>query len=68
LNSSQTVLKYLKDTKVNISSILIMARNIADSIDLYMFKATNHVPTKYSDNQNVMNLDPLSWIKAQLLY
>jgi len=78
-NSCQTALKYLKDTKANISKILIMARdfnirdsswdssfphhsiycdflnNIADSMDLCMFKATNHVPTRYLDNQNNSN-------------
>ena len=74
INSSQTALKYLKDTEANISNILIMARNfnikdsswdlsflyhsipcdlynnIADYMDLCMSKATNYVPTRYSDN------------------
>ena len=80
INSSQTALKYLKDTEANISNILIMARNfnikdsswdlsflyhsipcdlynnIADYMDLCMSKVTNCVFTKYSDNQNDLNL------------
>jgi len=71
LNLFQAALKYLKDTEVNISNILIIAgdfnirdsswdpsfphhsiycdllNDIADSMDLFMSKATNCVPTRY---------------------
>ena len=30
--------------------------DIADYMDLYMSKPTNQVPTRYSDNQNDLNL------------
>ena len=30
--------------------------NIVDSINLYISNSTNHVPTRYSDNQNDSNL------------
>jgi len=33
-----------------------LLNDIADSIDLYMSKSTNCVPTRYSDNQNNLNL------------
>jgi len=80
LDLSQTALKYLKNTEVNISNILIMTRDfnirnsswdpsfphhsihcdllndIADSMDLYMSKATNYVSTRYLNNQNDLNL------------
>ena len=33
-----------------------LLNDIANSMDLYMFKATNHIPIRYSDNQNNLNL------------
>jgi len=79
-DSSQTALKYLKNTEVNISNVLILTgdfnirdniwdplfphhsshcdilTDIADSLNLYMSKSTNQVPTRYADNQNDLNL------------
>ena len=75
LNSSQSALKYLKDTEVNINNILIMTGNfnirdcswnpnflfhsihkdipldIVDSFHLEMSELTNHIFTRYSNNQ-----------------
>jgi len=79
-DSSQTALKYLKNTETNINNVLIMTgdfniRNnswnslfphhssyystltdIVNSLNLYISKSTNQVPTRYSDNQNDLNL------------
>ena len=79
LDSSQTALKYFKDTEANINNILVMTEDfnirdnswdpsfphhsihcnlltdIADSMSLCIFKSTNQVPTRYSDNQNNLN-------------
>jgi len=79
-DSSQTALKYLKNTEANINNILIIAEglnirdnswdpffpyhsshcdlltDIADSMDLCVFKFTNQVPTRYLDNLNNSNL------------
>jgi len=79
-DSSQTALKYLKNTETNINNVLIMTgdfniRNnswnslfphhssycstltdIVNSLNLYISKSTNQVPTRYSDNHNDLNL------------
>jgi len=79
-DSSQTALKYLKNTETNINNVLIMTgdfniRNnswnslfphhssyrstltdIVNSLNLCISKSTNQVPTRYSDNQNDLNL------------
>ena len=64
LDSSQLALKYLKDTETNINNVIIMTGdfNIRDSL------WDSNFPFHSVHSDIVMNLDPLSWIKAQLLY
>ena len=80
-NSSQTALKYLKDTEANINNILVMTEDfnirdnswnlsfshylihsnlftdIADSINLYISKSTNHVHTRLLQNKLLTSCD-----------
>jgi len=78
-DSSQTALKYLKNTRISINNVLIMTGdfniydslwdpmypfhsshsdilfNIIDAFDLDLSIPTNHVPTRYTDNEHNSN-------------
>ena len=55
LDSNQSTLKYLKDTKANIYNVLIMTGDFNDTFNLFFSYPTHSVPTRYLDNSENSN-------------